>query len=106
MYKINTAVFSCPIATQWVLVIGEWKAVPHTWQGAILEKKMCRACTSNLTHEAMTVEEAINFLENFVYQQTGEHLTRLEQSIIRGVVGGLTYKEIQQNEQKYDSTRT
>ena len=79
-------------------VIGEWKAVPHSWQVAILEKKMCRACTSNLTHEAMTVEEAINFLENFVYQQTGEHLTRLEQSIIRGVVGGLTYQEIQQND--------
>jgi eukaryotic-like serine/threonine-protein kinase len=59
---------------------------------------MSRACTSNLTHEAMTVEEAINFLENFVYQQTGEHLTRLEQSIIRGVVGGLTYQEIQQND--------
>jgi serine/threonine-protein kinase len=46
----------------------------------------------------MTVEEAINFLENFVYQQTGEHLTRLQQSIIRGVIGGLTYKEIQQND--------
>ena len=46
----------------------------------------------------MTVEEAINFLENFVYQQTGEHLTRLQQSIIRGVMGGLTYKEIQQND--------
>ncbi|MEG5037059.1 serine/threonine-protein kinase [Microcoleus sp. AT3-D2] len=46
----------------------------------------------------MTLEEAINFLENFVYQQTGEHLSRLQQSIIRGVLGGLTYQEIQEND--------
>ena len=46
----------------------------------------------------MTVEEAIIFLDNLVYEQTEKHLSRLQQSIIRGVVGGLTYKEIQQND--------
>ncbi|MEG4021580.1 hypothetical protein [Microcoleus sp. S13C4] len=54
----------------------------------------------------MTVEEAILFLDNLVYEQTEKHLSRLQQSIIRGVVGGLTYQEIQQNEQKYESKRT
>ena len=46
----------------------------------------------------MTVEEAIIFLDNLVYEQTEKHLSRLQQSIIRGVVGGLTYQEIQQND--------
>ena len=59
---------------------------------------MCSCCTSNLTHEIMTVEEAIIFLDNLVYEQTEKHLSRLQQSIIRGLVGGLTYQEIQQND--------
>ncbi|MEG4391825.1 serine/threonine-protein kinase [Microcoleus sp. BROC3] len=46
----------------------------------------------------MTVDEAINFLDYLVYQQKGEHLTRLEQSIIRGVLQCWTYKEIQEND--------
>ena len=46
----------------------------------------------------MTVEEAIIFLDNLVYEQTEKHLSRLQQSIIRGVVGGLTYQKIQQND--------
>ncbi|MEG4997089.1 hypothetical protein [Microcoleus sp. B4-D4] len=46
----------------------------------------------------MTVEEAINFLDNLVYEQTQKRLTRLQQSIARGVLGGLTYQEIQQND--------
>ncbi|MEG4030954.1 MULTISPECIES: serine/threonine-protein kinase [unclassified Microcoleus] len=46
----------------------------------------------------MTVEEAIIFLDNLVYEQTEKHLSRLQQSIIRGVVGGFTYQEIQQND--------
>ncbi|MEG4864224.1 MULTISPECIES: serine/threonine-protein kinase [unclassified Microcoleus] len=46
----------------------------------------------------MTVEEAINFLDNLVYEQTQKRLTRLQQSIVRGVLGGLTYQEIQQND--------
>ncbi|WP_228056900.1 serine/threonine-protein kinase [Tychonema sp. LEGE 07203] len=46
----------------------------------------------------MTVEEAIIFLDNLVYEQTQKRLTRLQQSIVRGVLGGLTYKQIQQND--------
>ncbi|MEG4809599.1 serine/threonine-protein kinase [Microcoleus sp. F8-D1] len=46
----------------------------------------------------MTVEEAIIILDNLVYEQTEKHLSRLQQSIIRGVVEGLTYQEIQQND--------
>jgi serine/threonine-protein kinase len=46
----------------------------------------------------MTVEEAIIFLDNLVYGQTEKHLSRLQQSIIRGVVGGWTYQKIQQND--------
>jgi len=46
----------------------------------------------------MTVEEAINFLDNLLYEQTQKRLTRLQQSIVRGVLGGLTYQEIQQND--------
>lgn len=46
----------------------------------------------------MTVEEAIIFLDNLVYEQTKKHLSRLQQSIIRGVVGGLTYQQIQQDD--------
>ncbi|MEG4226906.1 serine/threonine-protein kinase [Microcoleus sp. N9_B2] len=46
----------------------------------------------------MTVEEAILFLDNLVYEQTEKHLSRLQQSIVRGVVAGLTYQEIQQND--------
>jgi eukaryotic-like serine/threonine-protein kinase len=54
--------------------------------------------TNHLKYEAMTVEEAIIFLDNLVYEQTKKHLTRLQQSIIRGVVGGLTYQQIQQDD--------
>ncbi|MEG3970608.1 serine/threonine-protein kinase [Microcoleus sp. T2B6] len=56
------------------------------------------SCTNHLKYETMTVEEAIIFLDNLVYEQTEKHLSRLQQSIIRGVVGGLTYQEIQQND--------
>ncbi|MEG3897980.1 serine/threonine-protein kinase [Microcoleus sp. SVA1_B6] len=56
------------------------------------------SCTNHLTPETMTVEEAIIFLDDLVYEQTEKHLTRLQQSIIKGVLGGLTYKEIQQND--------
>ena len=59
---------------------------------------MYTSCTNNLKYEAMTVEEAITFLDNLVYEQTEKHLSRLQQSIIRGVVGGLTYQQIQQND--------
>ncbi|MEG3877328.1 serine/threonine-protein kinase [Microcoleus sp. herbarium7] len=46
----------------------------------------------------MTVEEAIIFLDNLVCEQTEKHLSRLQQSIIKGVAAGLTYQEIQQND--------
>ncbi|MGB3266975.1 MAG: serine/threonine-protein kinase [Microcoleus sp.] len=59
---------------------------------------MRSSCTNHLKYEAMTVEEAIIFLDNLVYEQTEKHLSRLQQSIIKGVVGGLTYQEIQQND--------
>ncbi|MEG4888155.1 serine/threonine-protein kinase [Microcoleus sp. F8-D3] len=59
---------------------------------------MRASCTTNLQYEAMTVEEAIIILDNLVYEQTEKHLSRLQQSIIRGVVEGLTYQEIQQND--------
>ncbi|MEG4503549.1 serine/threonine-protein kinase [Microcoleus sp. F6_B4] len=59
---------------------------------------MRASCTTNLKYEAMTVEEAIIILDNLVYEQTEKHLSRLQQSIIRGVVEGLTYQEIQQND--------
>jgi len=52
----------------------------------------------SLKHEMMTPDEASNFLDNLVSQQTGEHLTRLQQSIIRGVLQSWTYKEIQEND--------
>jgi eukaryotic-like serine/threonine-protein kinase len=54
--------------------------------------------TINLKHESMTVEEAIKFLDDLVYQQTGERLSRLEQSIIGGVLQSWTYKEIQEKD--------
>src|SRR6476620_5340233 len=59
---------------------------------------MCCCCTTNLSHKTMTVEEAIIILDNLVYEQTEKHLSRLQQSIIRGVVEGLTYQEIQQKD--------
>ena len=59
---------------------------------------MYTSCTNHLKYEAMTVEEAIIFLDNLVCEQTEKHLTRLQQSIIKGVVGGFTYQEIQQND--------
>ncbi len=59
---------------------------------------MYTSCTNYLKYEAMTVEEAIIFLDNLVCEQTEKHLTRLQQSIIKGVVGGFTYQEIQQND--------
>ncbi|NJL66268.1 MAG: serine/threonine protein kinase [Richelia sp. CSU_2_1] len=46
----------------------------------------------------MTPDEASKFLDNLVFQQTTEHLSRLEQSIIRGVLQSWTYKEIQAND--------
>ncbi len=59
---------------------------------------MYTSCTNHLKYEAMTIEEAIIFLDNLVYEQTKKHLSRLQQSIIRGVVGGLTYQQIQQDD--------
>lgn len=59
---------------------------------------MVSLSTISLKHETMTVEEAIIILDNLVYEQTEKHLSRLQQSIIRGVVEGLTYQEIQQND--------
>jgi eukaryotic-like serine/threonine-protein kinase len=47
----------------------------------------------------MTIEEAINLLDNLVERQTGKGLKRVEQSIIRGVLQGLTYKQIEENDQ-------
>lgn len=55
-------------------------------------------CTSNLIQKTMTVEEAIELLDNLVEKQSGEHLTRLQQSIIRGVLQSWTYKEIQEKD--------
>ena len=52
----------------------------------------------SLKHEMMTPDEASNFLDNLVSQQTGEHLSRLEQSIIQGVLQSWTYKEIKEND--------
>jgi eukaryotic-like serine/threonine-protein kinase len=54
--------------------------------------------TISLRSEFMTLEEAIKFLDDLVYQQTGEHLSRLEGAIIKGVLQGLTYKEIKEND--------
>jgi len=59
---------------------------------------MVSLSTISLKHEMMTPDEASNFLDNLVSQQTGEHLTRLQQSIIRGVLQSWTYKEIQEND--------
>ncbi|MEG4201843.1 serine/threonine protein kinase, partial [Microcoleus sp. Pol12A5] len=61
---------------------------------------MCRSLstTINLKYEVMTVEEAIELLDNLVEKQSGEHLTRLQKSIIRGVLQSWTYQEIQQND--------
>ena len=46
----------------------------------------------------MTIEEAIDLLDNLVKRETGKDLRRVEQSIIRGVLQGLTYKQIQEND--------
>ncbi|MEG5213003.1 serine/threonine-protein kinase [Microcoleus sp. ARI1-A1] len=46
----------------------------------------------------MTVEEAIICLDNLVYEQTQKRLKPLQKAIIRGVVEGLTYKEIKEND--------
>jgi eukaryotic-like serine/threonine-protein kinase len=59
---------------------------------------MVSLSTISLKPEIMTPDEASNFLDDLVYQQTGEHLTRLEQSIIRGVLQCWTYKEIKEND--------
>jgi eukaryotic-like serine/threonine-protein kinase len=46
----------------------------------------------------MTIEEAIDLLYNLAKKETGEELSRVEQAIIRGVLQGLTYKEIQEKD--------
>ena len=46
----------------------------------------------------MTVEEAIVCLDNLVYEQTEKRLKPLQKAIIRGVVEGLTYKKIKEND--------
>ncbi|WP_332994921.1 serine/threonine-protein kinase [Microcoleus sp. A006_D1] len=57
---------------------------------------MC-SCTSKLSHETMTVEEAIICLDDLVYEQTQKRLKPLQKAIIQGVIEGLTYKEIKEN---------
>ena len=59
---------------------------------------MVSLSTISLKHEMMTPDEASNFLDNLVSQQIGEHLSRLEQSIIQGVLQSWTYKEIKEND--------
>jgi serine/threonine-protein kinase len=59
---------------------------------------MVRLSTISFKPEIMTPDEASNFLDDLVFQQTGKHLDRLEQSIIRGVLQCWTYKEIQEND--------
>ena len=59
---------------------------------------MVSLSTISLKHEMMTPDEASNFLDNLVSQQTGEHLSRLEQSIIQGVLQSWTYKEIKEKD--------
>ncbi|MEK0180471.1 hypothetical protein [Microcoleus anatoxicus] len=46
----------------------------------------------------MTIEEAINLVDNLVEKSTKKSLTRLQQAIIRGVLQSWTYQEIQQND--------
>ena len=46
----------------------------------------------------MTIEEAINLLDNLVTKQTGEPLTRLQQAIISGVLQSWTYQEIKEKD--------
>ncbi|MGL5065237.1 MAG: protein kinase domain-containing protein [Microcoleus sp.] len=59
---------------------------------------MVSLSTVSLKPEIMTPDEAVNLLDNLVCQQTGEHLERLEPSIIRGVLQCWTYKEIKEND--------
>ena len=59
---------------------------------------MVSLSTISLKHEMMTPDEASNFLDNLVSQQTGDHLSRLEQSIIQGVLQSWTYKQIKEND--------
>jgi eukaryotic-like serine/threonine-protein kinase len=46
----------------------------------------------------MTIDEAIDLLDNLVKEETGEELSRLEKCIIRGVLQGWTYKQIKEND--------
>ncbi|NJK69511.1 MAG: serine/threonine protein kinase [Microcoleus sp. CSU_2_2] len=46
----------------------------------------------------MTIDEAIDLLDNLVKQETEKELRRLEKCIIRGVLQGLTYKQIKEND--------
>jgi eukaryotic-like serine/threonine-protein kinase len=46
----------------------------------------------------MNVEEALNLLDRLVCERTGEPLTRVQQAVIRGVLAGETYDEIQKTD--------
>lgn len=45
----------------------------------------------------MNAESATKILDNLVLEKRGEHLDRLQQAIIQGVLEGLTYQEIKNN---------
>lgn len=46
----------------------------------------------------MNIEEAINLLDRLVKEHTGEPLSRVQQAVIRGVLAGSTYDEIQKTD--------
>lgn len=46
----------------------------------------------------MNVEDAVNFLDRLVCDRTGEPLSRVQQAVIRGVLAGATYDEIQKTD--------
>jgi eukaryotic-like serine/threonine-protein kinase len=48
--------------------------------------------------DRMNIEEALNLLDRLVNEHTGEPLTRVQQAVIRGVLAGATYDEIQKTD--------
>lgn len=46
----------------------------------------------------MNIEDALTLLDRLVNEHTGEPLTRVQQAVIRGVLAGTTYDEIQKTE--------
>ncbi|MCU0544758.1 MAG: serine/threonine protein kinase [Oscillatoriaceae cyanobacterium Prado104] len=49
------------------------------------------------TTNMMNAEAATNLLNNFVLEQKGQPLDRLQQAIVQGVLEGMTYQEIKDN---------